>query len=74
MSPETQDKIELLNARCLAGVLVFMVVAIVGGFWGARLTGMPVKVELFYSTVVPVVFLILGRMTKGDKTKEKEHE
>lgn len=67
-----QDRIEWLHARVLAVVLLIMVVSIVGGFVGARFIGLPVKVELFYSTVVPVVFLILGRMTKGDKTKEND--
>jgi hypothetical protein len=66
----TQEKIDLIHALTMSFVLIFSVVALIVGFLGARFMGLPVDAQLFYSTLVPLIFLIGGRITKSDK-KEK---
>ncbi len=60
MSSENQDRIDWLFARTIAFILAFMVVAIVGGFVGARLLGLPVDLKMFYTIIGQAFFLVLG--------------
>jgi hypothetical protein len=56
MSEETKNKILWFFARCVGFAFVFLVVAIVGGFYTARILGLPVDTDRFYNTVSPAFF------------------
>ncbi len=78
MSEETKDYIYRLFAKCVAFVFVFIIVAIVGGFWTARLTGLPVDVDKFYNLINQPFLMILaalllwvGGQSKRDDKDEK---
>lgn len=74
MSKETQDKIDWLFAQCIAFVLIFMIVAIVGGFVAARILGLPVNVQLFYNLIGNAFFMVLGYVLKSNNSSETKRK
>jgi hypothetical protein len=75
MSDKDHSFIVRLFAAIVAFTFAFIIVAIVGGFIIARLQGVPVDVQLFYTTINPPFTMILGAIlgyiaggTKKDAT------
>ncbi len=60
MKDEDRSYIERLFAKVVAFALIFIVVAIVGGFVLARLMHIPVDVDKFYSLIGNAFYMMLG--------------
>ncbi len=60
MKQADRSRITWLFARVVAFSLSFMLVAVVGGFIGARLLGHPVDIDKFYAFIGNAFSTILG--------------
>lgn len=70
MKQADRSRITWLFARLVAFALAFMLVAVVGGFVGARILGHPVDVDKFYAFIGNAFSTILGAVLgflAGDK-------
>lgn len=60
--------------RVVSYLAAFIIVSIVGGFVTARVMGLPVDVDKFYSLIGPPFFTIIGALVGvfGNKTPPKD--
>lgn len=60
MTEQDRSFVIRLFAMVIAGVFVFIIVSMVGGFITARMMGLPVDTERFYATIGPPFTMMLG--------------